>query len=227
MTSVFYLYYFIDSWTGVVPVRRVSMHLASSHFPIVSISASGSYFEKRRSKEQIFAHCCCWLIQPCGKWPRSTQMEPLGLNHSLSHEKKWRFPQGSEGSRLYLSLRGFKKSKTSNFDVPSSSIKSFFRMSSDSVTIINEAVKPPKQADTTFHNSQLQEEKDSPAVPALTSQRSFQGQEDPEISALGARFSCPSKVRRTILKWILLNQLGATDDVGQNRVWPGKIRPSH
>lgn len=108
MTSVFYLYYFIDSWAGVVPVRRVSMHLVSSHFPIVSISASGSYFEKRRSKEQIFAHCCCWLIQPCGKRPRSTQMEPLGLNHSLSDEKKMevstafgRFPALSVLARLY------------------------------------------------------------------------------------------------------------------------------
>lgn len=204
MTSVFYLYYFIDSWAGVVPVRRVSMHLVSSHFPIVSISASGSYFEKRRSKEQIFAHCCCWLIQPCGKRPRSTQMEPLGLNHSLSCKKKWRFPQGLEGSRLYLSLRGFRKSKTSNFDVLLSSIKS-------SVTVINEVAKLPKQADTTFHNSQLQEEKDSLAVTALTSQRSLQGQEEAEISALGSRFSCPSKVRRTILKWILLNQMGATE----------------
>lgn len=184
MTSVFYLYYFIDSWAGVVPVRRVSMHLVSSHFPIVSISASGSYFEKRRSKEQIFAHCCCWLIQPCGKRPRSTQMEPLGLNHSLLHEKKWRFPQRLEGSRLYLSLWGYKKSKTSNFNVLSSSIKSFFRMSSDTVSIINEAAKLTKQAGRTFHNCHLQEEKDPLVIPALMSQRSFQGQDDPEISAL-------------------------------------------
>lgn len=57
-------------------------------------------------------------------------------------------------------------------------------MSSDSVTIINEAAKLPKQADTTFRNSHLQEEKDSLAIAALMSQRSFQGQEDPKISAL-------------------------------------------
>lgn len=35
----------------------------SSRFLIVSISASGSYFEKWLSKEQIFPHCRCWLIQ--------------------------------------------------------------------------------------------------------------------------------------------------------------------
>lgn len=87
MTLVFYLYYFIDSWAGVVPIRHVSALSVSSRFPIVSISASGSYFEKRRCKGQILA-CCCWLIQPCGKWPRSAQMEPLGLNHSLSTKKK-------------------------------------------------------------------------------------------------------------------------------------------
>lgn len=57
-------------------------------------------------------------------------------------------------------------------------------MPSDSVTIINEAAKLPKQTSTTFHNRHLQEEKDSLAIPAFTSQRSFQGQDDPEISAL-------------------------------------------
>lgn len=84
MTSVFY-YYFIDSWAGVVLIRHVSELLVSSRFPIVSISASGSYFEKWRCKGQILTHCCCWLIQPCGKRPRSA---PSGLNHSLSPKKK-------------------------------------------------------------------------------------------------------------------------------------------
>lgn len=57
-------------------------------------------------------------------------------------------------------------------------------MSSDTVSIINEAAKLTKQAGRTFHNCHLQEEKDSLLIPALMSQRSFQGQDDPEISAL-------------------------------------------
>lgn len=65
MTSVFHLYYFIDSRASMV-VHSVSMHLAFP-FPLPFSSSQfqprEGYFEKWPSKEQILSHCCCWLIQ--------------------------------------------------------------------------------------------------------------------------------------------------------------------
>lgn len=157
MTWVFYLYYFIDNWAGVVLVRRVSMHLVSSRFPIVSISASGSYFEKRRSKEQILVHCCHWLIQPCGKRPRPSQMEPLGLNHSLSQRNGgflgfWRVP--SFLSPLQLgSVSKKNKSFLSNKVLFQSVMWPISRKNCN--FIINWAAQPFNSDNKTSHNSQL------------------------------------------------------------------------
>lgn len=65
MTSVFHLYYFIDSQANMV-AHSVNMHLASP-FPLPFSSfhfqPQESYFEKWQSREQILSHCCCWLIQ--------------------------------------------------------------------------------------------------------------------------------------------------------------------